>query len=286
MNKPQIGFIGQGWIGKNYADDFEERGYKIVRYALEKPYNKNKDKIKKCDIVFIAVPTPTTEKGFDHSIIEKAIPLVGKGKIAVIKSTVLPGVTEKIQKKFKNIIVCHSPEFLTEVTASHDARHPDRNIVGLPVNNKKYKEAAKKILSVLPNSEYELVCSSLEAELIKYGGNCWFFVKVVFMNMLYDLSHTRGANYDVIKDGLASDPRIGRTHLDPIHKSGRGAGGHCFIKDFKAFKESYLENVGDEFGVGALEAFENKNLQLLIDSNKDLDLLEGVYGPDYKNILK
>ena len=46
------------------ADDFEARGYDIVRYALEEPYKANKDKIKECQIVFIAVPTPTTEEGF------------------------------------------------------------------------------------------------------------------------------------------------------------------------------------------------------------------------------
>src|SRR5580692_663281 len=86
-NKPLIGFIGQGWIGKAYADNFEERGYEVVRYALEKPYIKNKDKIAECDIVFIAVWTPTTPKGFDSSVVENVLPLVGEGKIAVLKST-------------------------------------------------------------------------------------------------------------------------------------------------------------------------------------------------------
>ena len=62
-SKPLIGFIGQGWIGKNYANDFEARGYATVRYALEEPYKANEDKIKDCDIVFIAVPTPSTPTG-------------------------------------------------------------------------------------------------------------------------------------------------------------------------------------------------------------------------------
>ena len=66
MKKQIIGFIGQGWIGKNYADDFEDRGYKVVRYDLEK-YKMNKSKIKTCDIVFIAIPTPSTiKKGQDY----------------------------------------------------------------------------------------------------------------------------------------------------------------------------------------------------------------------------
>jgi predicted dinucleotide-binding enzyme len=69
----KIGFIGQGWIGKNYADNFVDRGYSVVRYALEQPYSDNKDSIKECPIVFIAVPTPTTKQGFDDSYVRDAL---------------------------------------------------------------------------------------------------------------------------------------------------------------------------------------------------------------------
>jgi len=68
-HRPLIGFIGQGYIGKNYADDFERRGFRVVRYALENGYEKNRELIKRCDIVFVAVPTPTTPKGFSAKII-------------------------------------------------------------------------------------------------------------------------------------------------------------------------------------------------------------------------
>ncbi len=50
----KLGFIGQGFVGKTYADYFEKRGFEVVRYAKEAPYEKNKEKIKDCDIVFIA----------------------------------------------------------------------------------------------------------------------------------------------------------------------------------------------------------------------------------------
>ena len=105
MQKQKIGFIGQGWIGKNYANDFEQRGLNVVRYALEEEYKGNIEKIKECDIVFIAVPTPTTQKGFDYSIVEKSLELVGEGKTAIIKSTILPGTTDTLQKKFPKIFV-------------------------------------------------------------------------------------------------------------------------------------------------------------------------------------
>ncbi len=86
----KIGFIGQGWLGKNYADDFERRGFAVVRYARDPEYASNKEKIQECDIVFIAVPTPTTPQGFDGSIVPAVLPLVGAGKIAVVRSTLRP----------------------------------------------------------------------------------------------------------------------------------------------------------------------------------------------------
>jgi len=278
MKDKLIGFIGQGWIGKNYADDFEKRGYNIVRYGLEEPYVKNKERIKDCDIVFIAVPTPSTPKGFDDSILRNAIGIVGEGKTAVIKSTLLPGRTELIQKDFPKIYVVHSPEFLREVTAAHDAANPDRNIIGIPVMNDEYKKKAQEVIEVLPKAPFEQICSAREAELVKYGGNNFLYFKVIFMNMLYDLAGEYGARYEEVKKAMMADPRIGKSHMDPIHKSGRGAGGHCFIKDFSAFTEIYEKEVGDQAGINVLHALRDKNIDLMVNSNKDLDLLYGVYG--------
>lgn len=302
MNKQKIGFIGQGWIGKNYADDFEKRGYTVTRYARDKEYVSNGAKIKDCDIVFIAVPTPTRNKKFDDSIVREVIKLVGHGKIAVIKSTIVPGTTESIQKENPEIYVLHSPEFLTEVTAAEDATRPFRNIVGIPEDIEEYRQKARDVLSVLPKASFELICRAKEAELIKYGGNNWFYFKVIYINLLHDLAEKLGCDWKVIRDSLAADPRIGTSHmnpvhqsgtsggealrklpfyelhLEPVHKGGRGAGGHCFIKDFAAFSEIYKKEVGDTLGNLVLDALKNKNIDLLVTSNKDLDLLQEVYG--------
>lgn len=275
-NKPLIGFIGQGWIGGNYALDFEERGYKIVRYSRRR-YARNKSKIKNCDIVFIAVPTPTTPQGFDDTALTEVIALVGDGKIAVIKSTVKPGTTEKLQKKYPRKIVLHAPEFLTEATARYDAKYPKRNIIGY-VNNRG-RQAANRVMCILPEAPYKGVVPARVAELVKYGGNCWFYFKVVYINLLHDLAEKLGVDYELVKEGMSYDTRIGFTHLDPVHKSGRGAGGHCFIKDFAVFKDIYAELCGDDdWGIKLLETMEKKNVRLLKDSKKDLDLLRGVYG--------
>jgi UDPglucose 6-dehydrogenase len=276
--KTKIGFIGQGFIGKNYADDFEDRGYNVVRYAREEQYADNKDKIKDCDIVFIAVPTPTTPDGFDYSILDEVLDLVGLNKIAVIKSTMLPGTTEKLQEKHPYVRILHSPEFLTEANAKHDASHPKRNIIGTTEKDDEALELCQSILDILPRAPYELICSAREAELIKYAGNNLLYFKVLLVNMLYDIALKNDCHWEVIKEALWHDDRLGTSHFDPVHDGGRGAGGHCFIKDFAALEQLYREQVGDKEGIAVFEALAAKNNALLRDTDKNIDLLEGVYG--------
>ena len=120
--------------------------------------------------------------------------------------------------------------------------------------------------------------------------------------MLYDLALKMNCRWETIRNAMAADPRIGSSHLNPIHntgesggevrqrlnfndlhlepvhKGGRGAGGHCFIKDLAAFTQLYKEIAGDQEGLEVLASVKNKNIDLLISSKKDLDLLAGVYG--------
>jgi len=283
--RPTVGYVGQGFIGKNYADELEGRGFPVVRYALEEPYRQNKEKIQTCDIVFIAVPTPTTPLGFSDEIVREAVALVGDGKVAVIKSTMLPGMAQSIQSQFPKKFVMHSPEFLREATAAYDAAHPDRNIIGICTDSPEVRAQAQKVLSILPPAPFELICSAVEAEIVKYASNNWLYLKVVYINILYDFVQKLGGNYDAVRDAFAADPRMGRSHLDPMHASGhggepgRGAGGHCFIKDFAAFCSMYEKTFPqDVAGIKALRSIEQKNVDLLRGSGKDIDLLEGVYG--------
>jgi UDP-glucose 6-dehydrogenase len=280
-----IGFVGQGFIGKSYADDMARRGHKVVRYALEQPYRANKSLISACDIVFIAVPTPTTPKGFDYSIVESALTLVGRGKIAVIKSTVLPGTTARLQKKFSKVFVMHSPEFLVLKQAAEDAARPLRNIIGIAKNTPLYRAKAKQVMRVLPRAPYELICPIAEAELIKYAGNLFLYFKVLYANLVYELAGATGADYEVIRAAVAADPRIGPSHLQVLHDSGhkgarrgRGAGGVCFIKDIAALAGFYESKVKNKPGVKLMRAAIEKNTELLLKSGKDLDLLAGVHG--------
>lgn len=270
--------MGQGYVGKNYADDFERRGYTVVRYALEEPYRANKDLIQTCDVVFVCVPTPTTPKGFDSSIVEAGLSLVGKGAVAVIKSTILPGTTRKFQAKFPKITVLCSPEFLSIATAAEDAAHPFSNIIGMPGTGKKNQDAAALVHSILPPAPFTHTCLSEEAEIIKYAHNFNGYTQILAFNMLYDLSRHFKADWNQIEKALQADPYIPTRYAKPVHKSGRGAGGGCFIKDVAALSRLYAHTVQHPEGMALLRAMEKKNIALLTQSKKDLDLLAGVYG--------
>lgn len=275
----KIGFVGQGYVGKNYADDFEDRGYEVVRYSLEEPYIKNKDQIKDCDFVFIAVPTPTTSEGFDGSIVTEALSLVGEGKVAVIKSTMPPGLTNELQEAFPSTIVIFSPEFLREATAAHDAAHPYSIIIGSTKDDDAHKKAAETLLSLLPESPSVVMCTSNEAEFVKFIQNCIGYIDIVAFNLFYDLASEYGVSWEQVNKGLKADPDIPSRFANPIHKSGRGAGGHCLIKDFAAFRELYKKlRPDDASALDVLYAVEKKNVSYLRETGKDKDLVDGVYG--------
>jgi len=276
----KIGFIGIGWIGSNYADNFEERGFKVIRYDIDK-YKKNKAKIKDCDIVFIAVPTPSISKRWqecvevdDNAIID-AIKATRKGQIIVIKSTIMPGTTEKMQKMFPDRYVIHSPELLTEATAKYDVANPMMNIIG---TTSKSKHVAGKVMRILPCSPFEEICDCKESEFVKYMINCWFYIKVLTMNTFYEVAKANKIDYDKLIYMMGADKRVGRTHLIAEHQGGRGAGGHCFIKDFAGFRSLYQKTCGNTLANQMLRAAEEYNKFLLTNSGKSKDLLEGVYG--------
>lgn len=278
MEQPLIGFIGQGYVGKNYADDFQDRGFTVVRYALEEAYATNKEKVAECDVVFIGVPTPTTPDGFDYSIVDDALSLVGTGKIAVIKSTILPGTSRKLQEVHPDITVLYSPEFLSEATAREDVSTPFASVVGTTKEGQDVEAAL--VLSILPEAPFKQVMTSTEAEIFKYAHNTSGYIQVVFFNMLYDLASSLGEEWERIGKAIAADPYISNRYSNPIHKTGRGAGGHCFIKDFAALKQLYgTVRPEDATAASVFAAVEAKNLELLRATGKDAELVAGVYGP-------
>ncbi len=274
----QLGFIGQGWVGKNYADHFEDRGFTVVRYSLDEPYVQNKHLIRQCDVVFIAVPTPTTPLGFDDQHVREAIGLVGEGQVAVIKSTIPPGTTLKLAEEFPGKYVLHAPEFLREAFARNDVDNPERVFVGIPYETHNYREKAKIVEDLHPKAPHSEITSSAEAEFIKYVHNTLGYSLIVFTNLLYDLSAQYGVEWSKVKDAILKNPWYPSKYIEPVHKGGRGAGGACFIKDFAALRHMYERDMpSDAVGIALLRAFEAKNNEMLRTSGKDVQTLKDVY---------
>jgi UDPglucose 6-dehydrogenase len=182
------------------------------------------------------------QKGCDTSIIEDGINQLSGEKVVIIKSTVIPGTTERLQKKFSQHKIIFNPEFLTEETTDGDMAYPDKQIVGY---TQKSYNVAKNVLQQLPLAPYESIVPSHVAEMIKYANNTWFAVKVAMNNELYDLAKKIGFSEDdwfKIINGLEADKRVGRTHLAIVHKDKRGYWGKCLPKDIKALLDFAKEH--------------------------------------------
>ncbi|TSC66858.1 MAG: UDPglucose 6-dehydrogenase [Parcubacteria group bacterium Gr01-1014_72] len=205
---------------------------------------------------------------------------------SVIKSTVLPGTTEAMQKAHPRIIILNSPEFLTEANARRDVAKPMRNIIGVPSDSPRHRRAARLLLRILPRAPFEKIMRARDAELVKYGGNCLLYIKTLFINILYDAAEGLGGSFAEVAEAMAADARLGKSHWKAIFDGGRGAGGHCFIKDFAAFSSFYSRVVKDPAGRALLRAAEKKNIALLLGSGKDAELLRGVYGAKVRSKKK
>lgn len=229
----KAGIVGVGMVGGALRSYFEKKeGLELFLYDKGKSLG-SPEEVNKAKLIFICVPTPYLKdgKGFDLSYVEDALNMLEGEKTVVIKSTVLPGTTEALQKKYPQHKILMNPEFLTEVTADQDMNYPDRQIVGY---TEKSHTVAGDVIQLLPLAPFERILPATEAELVKYFGNAWFSVKVSFANQMFDLCQALGVDYDRMVEAAAADKRIGRTHLNIFHKGYRGYGGKCLPKDIKA----------------------------------------------------
>lgn len=221
----QIAIVGYGIVGKALSKVLDNPT------IFDPPQNIGSvEELNKTDIIFVCVPTPY-KNGCDISLVDKSISLLKEPKIIVIKSTVIMGTTDNLQKKYPRHKILFNPEFLTEKNAEKDIRNPDRQIIGY---TDKSKDAAKKILRLLPKAPYTKIIPAKEAEMIKYYTNCFLALKVAFANQIYDLCEKIGADYQEVKSGLVADKRIGKTHLDIFVNGKRGFNGKCLPKDTNA----------------------------------------------------
>ena len=197
--------------------------------------------IKKSDIVFICVGTPTKKNGIGadlsqiYSVSKEISKSINKFKIIITKSTVPVTTGDEIEKILlkkvnkKNFSVVSNPEFLREGEAIRDFIYPDRVVVG--ANDKKSANILKNLYSPLISKGAKFISTNRRAaELIKYASNAFLATKITFINEIANLCEKTDIDVEDISIGIGLDKRIGSRFL----RAGPAYGGSCFPKDTKA----------------------------------------------------
>ncbi len=233
MSKTKVGVLGNGFVGEAISFAFSSVGDMYV-YDIDPSRSLNDiESVHQCDFVFVCVPTPMYEDGSqDLTYVENAFEKASDKPIYILKSTVLPGTTEGLSKKYPNFKIIFSPEFLTERTAKLDMLTQSRIILGGELS---LTEKVKTLFNQRFKIKNIIQTDSKTAELTKYMNNTFFATKVSIMNEFKLLCDKIGANWEDALRGFVSDGRIGDSHLNvPGHDGKLGYGGTCFPKDVNA----------------------------------------------------
>ena len=313
----KISVVGLGYVGTVTSVCFAEIGYNVICADIDKdkielinegrsPFfepeiielikralNQNRlvatTDIQKAvinsEVTFITVGTPTVEGKMDLTAIRSASEMVGKGlalknsyHVVVIKSTVIPGTTERViipiieessgKSEGAEFGVCNSPEFLREGAAVYDFRNPDRIIIGS--NNERAGDALERIFggfnATLKRTDIRT------AEMIKYANNAFLATKISFINEIANICKEFRVDVNEVAEGIGLDFRISPHFL----RAGPGFGGSCFPKDVQALI-SASKSVGYNpiLLTSVLEVNRNQPLKLIELAKELLGSLDG-----------
>jgi len=282
--KQKIGVVGNGFVGGAVRYGFSPN---VGVDAEVRTYDKNPNKsthtleetINESDFVFLSVPTPSNKDGsINIDILDDVLNDINniskKENTILIRSTVTPGTTRKLQIKYHQLNLLFNPEFLTERSANFDFINQSRFVIGSSeqtnseINAQMFlnliRDRFGDCVSVL-HTNYET------AEMIKYMSNCFFATKVSFMNEMYQVAKESNVNWDDAVNGFVADGRIGHSHLNVPGPDGKfGFGGSCFPKDIQAMIKH-----GKTLGINMdiLSSVWNKNLE--VSPEKDWEKLKG-----------
>ncbi len=280
INK-RIGIVGKGFVGSAVQFGFSPSvGVDAEVKVYDKDPNKSTHTLQEVvlgsDIIFLSVPTPSNKDGsINLDIVKSILNDINEiysetvNSIILLRSTVIPGTTRKLQQKYPKLRIVFNPEFLTERAANFDFINQSRFVVGgdpadvVEVSELFRKRFGKSMSIIETNSE--------TAELIKYMTNTFFATKISFLNDMKLLSDKCGAIWEHAVEGFVRDGRVGHSHLSvPGHDGRYGFGGSCFPKDIQALI-NYANDLGVDMNV--LSGVWKTNLE--VRPERDWEQLKG-----------
>lgn len=250
VKKYKFGIVGYGFLGSAITHGFGLHA-DIKVHDKFKDFDTLEDVVDHAEIIWICLPTPMNMQTgeMDLGIIEENVSKVHDmvdgehpRKTIVIKSTVVPGTTRHLASKYPKLDFVMNPEFLTARNNRLDFICTARIILGGDSPDSLPVQKLKEVYEYRFGQSVPIYTSSWEeAEVTKYGANCFFALKISYFNFLYDLcgnldKEFGAVDFDRVRDMVLADGRIGRSHANvPGWDGSRGYSGACFPKDVNAF---------------------------------------------------
>lgn len=232
----KIGIVGMGYVGTAIAKLFHS--FELEYYDIYKSgYKNDAEEINKCDISFVCVPTPEGDYGeCSISAVEEVIEWI-ETPIIVLKSTVPPGTTDYLIKKYgKNIVF--SPEYCGESKYWTPYKFHTEIIETPFFIFGGAKELTEQIVDLFmqvcgPVKTYRQT-TAIEAEMAKYMENTFYATKITFCYEIAQICEHAGIDYNEVRELWLLDPRINPMHTAVFKKNEKPFSGKCLPKDLSA----------------------------------------------------
>jgi len=283
----KIGIIGAGILGNTQKEWLlKNTGHEVLVYDIDKQKSNSmiESVIKHVSVFIICLPTDAPKDDELYPIgdylctdpIVKTIEKIQKGKgegkrDIIIRSTVPVGFTRRLANKYPDLNIYFVPEFLTEKTASEDFESQKGMFVGVRFKKDEgdfIAETTALLASKIFPSENYIMLTYEDAEMLKLATNSFYALKVTFANELADICGKTAVDYEIVKEHLSENPRIGSdvednqgrdVHLRIAQDGRPGYGGKCLTKDTRQLIETARKN---KAGFGLLEKVDSINSKI------------------------
>ncbi|HEV2645630.1 MAG TPA: hypothetical protein VGU46_04625 [Acidobacteriaceae bacterium] len=233
MNKPKIGIVGLGVVGKVHQEALKAANIETAIFdKFDTRYSGGEQAaaVNDCTLVFISVPTPSNADGScDVSAVEEVVGWVNSPMC--IKSTIPPGTTDRLVA-ITGKQITFSPEYTGETVFHAHKSHLSKDIVAVGGSRNAAQLVVDIYAQILGPEPIYMITDAITAELAKYMENCFFATKVAFVAQFFMLAQSFGADFTAMREIWTADARVGRSHSTVVGSP--GFGGRCLPKDLSA----------------------------------------------------